>query len=109
MPEADAFDIDAYLEAQISLPKADGYKAATVRQRKHDVHGNPIGVANQNPILDTCIYEVQFTNGHVEEYTANVIAENLYAQANKDEHHNLLLQELIDHRNVPKAISLDNM
>ncbi len=109
MPEADTFNIDTYLQAQLSLPKADGYKAATVLCRKHDIHGNPIGMANQNPILDTRIYEVQFTDGHVEEYAANVITENLYAQIDEDGHHNLILQEFIDHRKSTEAVSRDDM
>jgi hypothetical protein len=32
-----------------------------------------------NPILDTRIYEVEFPDGEVLEYAANVIAENLYS------------------------------
>jgi hypothetical protein len=67
MPEADTFEIDTYLQAQLSLPNADGYKAATVLCRKHDIHGNPVGMANQNPILDTRVYKVQFSDGHVKE------------------------------------------
>lgn len=40
-------------------------------------HGNPIGCANQNPILDMRIYEVTFPDGHTAEYTLNIIAECL--------------------------------
>lgn len=53
MPEADAFDIDAYLQAAVQLPKLEGYRMATVLRRKHDKDGNPIGYASTNPMLDT--------------------------------------------------------
>jgi hypothetical protein len=50
MPEADAFDIDEYLTAQVHLPKGNEYKVGTVLRRKHDSDGKPVGVANKSPI-----------------------------------------------------------
>jgi hypothetical protein len=38
------------------------------------------GRANANPMLDTRTYEIEFPDGRSDEYTANVIAENMYAQ-----------------------------
>jgi hypothetical protein len=46
----------------------------TVIRWKHNLDGQPIGRANANQILDTHLYEVQFPDRHVEEYTANIIA-----------------------------------
>jgi hypothetical protein len=34
--------------------------------------------------MDTRIYDVQFPDGHVEAYSANVIAENIYAQVDEE-------------------------
>ena len=45
-----------------------------------DNQGRPIGVASDNPILDTRMYEVEYQEGHTEELAANIIAENLFAQ-----------------------------
>ncbi len=47
--------------------------------RKHDNDGNPIARMHTNPILDTRVFEVQFSDGYVSEYATNVIAENVYA------------------------------
>jgi hypothetical protein len=58
----------------------------TVKQRKRDADGKPIGVANLNHLLDTRVYEVELTDGAVAEYTANLIAISLYEQV--DEHAN---------------------
>jgi hypothetical protein len=80
-PEAEKPEIDDYtpetydamISADLLLPKGDVLVPAKVIARKHDVQGNPIGRANTNPILDSRVYEVQFPDGHVEEYAANVL------------------------------------
>jgi hypothetical protein len=38
------------------------------------------GRSNANSCLDTRTYEIEFPDGRSDEYTANVIAENMYAQ-----------------------------
>ncbi len=58
---------------------------AKVVARKRDADGNSVGIlANSNPILDTRIYEVQFPDGHIESYTANITKENMYAQVDHE-------------------------
>ena len=44
----------------------------TKRSRGHD--GEPIGVAHNNPLFDTREYDVEFTDGSIENYAANIIA-----------------------------------
>ena len=47
---------------------------------KRDSDRNPVGCSDQNPLLETHIYEVEFGDGHVEEFAANNIAECMYSQ-----------------------------
>ena len=63
-----------------------------------------MGVANNNPILDTRQYEVEFLDGQVEILTANIIAENIIAQADNEGHYHLSLDEIEDHRVLEDAI-----
>jgi hypothetical protein len=51
-----------------------------VTARKHDRDSNPVGHSNDNPILDTRSYIVDFDDGDQTELTANMIAESLYSQ-----------------------------
>jgi hypothetical protein len=37
-----------------------------------------------NPILETRTYNVEFPDGHIKEYTANVIVNNMYAQRDEE-------------------------
>ena len=58
----------------------------------------PIGTANDNPILDSQIYEVEYPDGHQASLVANAIAENLFAQVDDEGHRSVLLKEIVDHR-----------
>jgi hypothetical protein len=51
-----------------------------VTSQKRDKDGNPVGLANANPILDTHEYTVTFNNGDKTVLNANLIAEAMYVQ-----------------------------
>ena len=111
MPEADAFDAqtyDQYISAEVMIPKGDGLVTAKVLARKHDRDGNPIGIGHTNPLLDTRVYEVQFPDGHTEEFAANTIAENIYSQVDEEGNQFQLLDEVVDHHRDGSAISSDD-
>ncbi|KAI2503958.1 Reverse transcriptase (RNA-dependent DNA polymerase) [Fragilaria crotonensis] len=57
---------DEYLTAQVLLPQGGEAKKATVVGRKRDHDGRPIGKRHANPLLDTCLYEVEFPDGLTE-------------------------------------------
>jgi hypothetical protein len=61
------------------------------------------GRANDNPILDTRKYVVQFADGDEIELNANMIAEAIYAQCDPDGNQYVLLEALVDHRRNDKA------
>ena len=99
---------DTYLNASIVLPRGDKLVRGKVVSRKRDVDGNPIGREHQNPILDSRQYEVEFPDGEVTELTANVIAERIYAQCDKDGNDLLLLDYFVDYRKSERAMSLQD-
>jgi len=74
-------------------------------KRIRDDNGNPIRQHHQNPLLDTRQYEVQFQDGSTSEYTANLIAENLYAQCDAEGRRHLVFKEIVDHRQSPTALT----
>lgn len=74
MPSSDDTSTDEetfnkYLRAEILLPIDNDLKRATIIGRKRDSEGKIVGVANDNPYMDTQTYLCQFEKGHVEEYT----------------------------------------
>jgi hypothetical protein len=67
---------DNYLSAKLMLPKGGVMIKGRMAAQKQDRDGNPIGLANDNPILDTQSYIVDFDNGNQTELTANMIAKS---------------------------------
>jgi hypothetical protein len=68
---------DNYLSAKIMLPRGGTMVRGRVAAQKRDQDGNPIGLANSNPILDTRFKVVHFDDGDQTELTANMITESL--------------------------------
>ena len=98
---------DSFIEGRVCIPKGDGYQAGTFKQRKRDADGNLIGVYNENPILDSRAYEVEFQDRHVEEYTANLLAEAMFSRCDSNGHHILIIDKIIDHVKSSSAVSMD--
>jgi hypothetical protein len=53
------------------------------------------------------VYEVQFQDGHTEEYAVNEIAAAIYAQVNDEGFEHLILDEIIDYRKTV-AVAVPN-
>jgi hypothetical protein len=63
-----------------------------------------VGRANANLILDTRVYEVEFSDGHIAEFSTNVIAENIYAMVDSKGYETSIFKAIIDHRYDPSKI-----
>jgi hypothetical protein len=87
---------DNYLSTELMLPKG-GVLVKGRTARKPDRDGNPVGRANDNPILDTRLYIIEFDDGDQTELTANMIAESLYSQCDLNGNQYVLLEEIVDH------------
>jgi len=112
MPEADKFSslevFDQYLSAEILMDHGGKYQLGTVKWRAKDNDGNPPGISDRNPILDTWQYKVEFPDGTVDVLTANAIATSLYAQVDSEGRRHLQLMEIIDHQKDNTAVSIDD-
>jgi hypothetical protein len=89
---------DNYLSAEISIPCRGTLVKGRVTSHKRNKDGNPIGLANTNPILDTREYTFTFDDGDETVLNANLIAEAMYVQCDPDGNQYVLLNSIIDHR-----------
>ena len=107
----DIFD-DTYLNKEIAIPRGAGYSEdvqyGKVTKRLRDAEGRPIGVASDNPMMDTREYEVEFLDGHSEAISANLIAQHLYSQIDEEGIRHVLMDDIIDHRKNEQAIDKDD-
>jgi hypothetical protein len=62
-----------------------------------------------NLMLDTRTYEIEFPDGHTNEYTANLIAHNMYAQFFEEGNQHNLMDIIVDHRADGHAVACADM
>jgi hypothetical protein len=90
---------NACLNMELATPRdGDGPKFAKVTKRLRDKDGLPIGRANDNPMLDTRMHQVECSDGHKASLAANAIAENMFAQVDNEGNRHVLFNEIADHR-----------
>jgi Reverse transcriptase (RNA-dependent DNA polymerase) len=110
--EADDFDIDAnhkFIASKVMLPQGGQAVTGRVIRRKRDADGNLIGKSHPNPLLDTSLFEVEFDDGHIEAYTANLIAESIYEQIDSEGNIHRMMDEIIDHKRMNDALHVDDL
>jgi hypothetical protein len=112
MPEADDYDhgfFDKYIGARIMIPDPGGVlRRAKVTKRTRDEDGELIGRSHANPILDTSLYELEFDDGMLATYTANIIAENLYDQIDDEGRSHVIFDSITDHKKGDDAVSFED-
>ena len=62
---------------------------AVVVGRHRDDNGNLVGTRGDNPIMSTAVHDVAFPDGAVKQYTANIIADNMFAQVDENSDTNI--------------------
>ena len=118
IPEADAVDAngtpittnsiaDVLINCEILLPHGESEQLAKVVRRSLDRQGRSIGTYHDNPIMNTAVYDIEFPDGTVKEYGANLIAENILAQCDMDGQHSQLLDCILDHRTDGTEVKLN--
>ena len=87
------------MNMEVALPRdTEGPDFSCVTKHLKDENGLPIGTANENPTLDTRVYEVEYVYGHKASLTANTIAQNMFAQVDDEGNRHVLFDGIIDHR-----------
>ena len=100
---------DNYVNMELKLDRrGDKPEFSKVKKRLKDTNGTPIGVANDNLILDSRMYEIEYCDGYVAEMIANVISEGLFAQVNQEGNIFLLIKCITDKRtNITQTLQQD--
>jgi hypothetical protein len=100
---------DQYLMASILMDRGGETMLGTVKNRKRDSDGHPVGHSNPNPLLDIReYYEVVFPDGSIDVLAANAIAESLYSQVDEEGRSYSVLAKIINHRMDGDAVAKDD-
>ena len=76
----------------------DSPSFAKVTMRLRYTQGLPIGTSNDNPIIYTRMYKVEYLYGFTTSMAANSMTENMFAQVDEGGNRRVLFDEIVEHR-----------
>ena len=118
IPEADCVDnkgqpimqqslTDMLINSEVLLPHGEDLLIAKVLQRSMDYQGGVIDNLDENLLLNTLIYDVEFPDGNVKKYAANVIAENFLVNCDSKGYYSSMMAFIVDHKRDGSAVRMD--
>ena len=81
---------------------------AKITRRAIGPDGKTAGTYDEDPKLNSMIYEVEFPDSMVKEYLANVIAQNLLSQIDSEGFSNTVFDSIIDYAKDETALTKKN-
>ena len=72
-----------------------------------DEQGKVIGNPDENPILNTLIYDVEFPDGNIKKYSANVIAENFHVNCDSEGYYSSMMVCILYHKRDGSALRMN--
>ena len=90
---------DAYVNMELGLPWGSDNELvhALVKRRKLNNDGKPIGTEQNNLLINTIAYRVEFIDDTTETLTAAIIAKKLLDQVDEECHRQLPLDKILDY------------
>ena len=75
------------INMKVILPHGESEELAKVIWRSINVDGEFIGTPSDTRVLNTCVYDVEFQDGVIKPYFANMIAENMLSLVDSEGYH----------------------
>ena len=88
---------DRLLNEEILVQAEEGHVSGKVTKWALGPDGKVAGKYDDNPYLNSIMYEVELADGRIKEYGANVIAENMLTQVDSDGFSLSLMEGIIDY------------
>ena len=89
---------DCMINAEVRMQLDDAAVSRKVKRRALGPDGQMTGKYDPNPYHNSVLYEVEFADGKVWEYSANAIAESMLAQVDSDGVTLQLMDGVVDHK-----------
>ena len=87
---------DKLIHAELILPQGENLRTATVTGRSIGPDGMTTGTWDESPVINSIVYDVEFPDGEVKEYAANIIAENMLSQVDSEGFTLTLMDSILD-------------
>ena len=88
---------DRLLNAEVQLQLDDKIAMGKVVCQALGPEGIVAGKYDDNPILNSMTYEVEFVDGQVREYSANVIVENMLSRVDSEGFSTTMMEGIVDY------------
>ena len=88
---------DVLLNAEVFLQRDDVAARGRVTRQAVGPDGEQRGRYDENPILNSIVYEVEFDDGVVQEYAANIIAQSILEQVDADGVSKTMIKAIADY------------
>lgn len=92
---------DRLINSEVQLQFENSVQTGKVRRRSIGPDGKANGKYDHNPLLNSLVYEVEFPDGTMKEYAANIIAQNMIAQADENGFSSPLMDGIVDYKKDP--------
>ena len=96
--------VDAFVNMEVLMSQGGEERVARVVGRAVDENGELIGQHNDNPILNTLLYKVEFPDRQRQTYAANLIAEAVHRHCDINGNRWSFVKGIVDHRICDEAL-----
>ena len=86
------------MNAKILVQAEEGHISGNVTKRVFGPFGKVTGKSDDNPYLNSIMYEVELADGRIKEYGTNIITENMLTQVDSDGFRLSLMEGIIDYK-----------
>ena len=100
---------DKLIHAELILPQGENLRTATVTGRSIGPDGMTTGTWDESPVINSIVYDVEFPDGEVKEYAANIIAENMLSQVDSEGFTLTLMDSILDVKKDGSAVAKSDM
>ncbi len=97
---------NALINTEVMLPIGDSMAIAKVVRCGVDNEERLVGTFNDDPLLNTLLYDCKFDDGMTQAYSANTIASNIFMELDADDYSSSLLYEIVDHKSSGEATKM---
>ena len=91
------------INQEVLMQHGENMSVGKITQRSLGPDGKTAGSYSESPLLNSIVYDVEFADGHVKEYAANVIAQNILSQVDSDGY--ALFQGIVDYK-IDKSVAI---
>lgn len=89
---------DQILNAKVCPQLEEEYVTGKVKQHTVGPDGKVHGTYDENPYLNMIVYDVEFPDGQVKEYSTNLIAKHILSQCDTDGYSLSMMDAIIDYK-----------